>query len=68
MKEIKNETKILEAFNNMPFENKKISIEMKFVTRIRELEHLKVRVKANYVREIKFIDDQIKSYERSIDY
>ena len=50
----------------MPFEYRKITSNSETMVRIRDLQRLKERVKDNYLREIKYINDRIKSYLQSI--
>jgi hypothetical protein len=55
-----------DAFNSMPFEYRKITANSETTTRIRDLLRLKERIKQNYDREIKYINERIKSYLQSI--
>lgn len=57
---------VSDAFNSMPFEYRAISSNSETMVRIRDLQRLKERVKDNYLREIKYIDERIKSYLKSI--
>jgi len=65
-KPIKNEAVITEAFNMMPFEYRKIAADSEILVRIRDLQRMKKRINANYLRELKFIDDTIANYERNL--
>jgi hypothetical protein len=58
--------RVSDAFNSMPFEYRKITSDSETMVRIRDLERLRDRIKSNYERELKFINDQIKSYLQSI--
>jgi hypothetical protein len=64
--DIGNENTISEAFNEMPIEYRKIAINLELIVRIRDLQRLKTRIKENYERELKYINEQIKIYKRSI--
>ena len=58
---------VSDAFNAMPFEYRKIASNSETMVRIRDLERLKVRVKENYEREIKHINEQIKHFLHTIE-
>ena len=55
-----------EAFNNMPYQYRKIASDTETAARIRDLLILKDRVEQNYKRELQYINDRIKSYLRTI--
>jgi hypothetical protein len=57
---------VSEAFNAMPFEYRKIASDSETMVRIRDLQRLKDRLKANYEREIKYINETIKHYLNTI--
>jgi len=57
---------VTEAFNNMPFEYRHIASNSETQVRIMDLERLKIRLKENYERELKFINEKIKYYLHSI--
>ena len=55
-----------DKFNSMPFEHRIISVDIEMIARIQDLELLKERVKANYTREIQYINARIKNYESTL--
>jgi antitoxin component of RelBE/YafQ-DinJ toxin-antitoxin module len=57
---------VSDAFNAMPFEYRKITANSETMTRIRDLQRLKERIKDNYMREMEWINERIKSYLQSI--
>jgi hypothetical protein len=57
---------VSDAFNAMPFEYREITADSETMVRIRDLQRLRDRVKSNYLRELKWIDETIKSYLRTI--
>jgi hypothetical protein len=57
---------VSDAFNTMPFEYRKITSNSETMTRIRDLQRLKERMKDNYMREMKWVNERIKSYLQSI--
>lgn len=57
---------IAENFNAMPLEYRKTSIDSELLVRIQDLLRLKDRVKENYEREVNYINDRIKGYERGL--
>jgi len=57
---------VSETFNAMPFEYRKITSDSETMIRIRDLQRLRDRVKSNYLRELKWIDETIKNYLRTI--
>lgn len=63
---IKNRQKVNQLFNEMPFECRKIAVDAELVSRIQDLLLLKNRLKENYEREVKYIDERIKSYNSGI--
>ncbi len=63
---IKNRQKVNHNFNLMPFESRKVAADAELVARIQDLLLLKKRLKDNYDREVKYIDDRIKSYNDGI--
>jgi hypothetical protein len=53
-----------EYFNDLPFETRVVCSNLETATRIRDLQRQKERLKANYEREMKFINDKIANLER----
>ena len=57
---------VSDAFNAMPFEYRAIASDSETMVRIRDLQRLKERIKDNYEREIKYINERIKHYLQTI--
>jgi hypothetical protein len=55
-----------DRFNTLPFESREIAVDSELVSRIRDLERLKKRIKDNYVRELKWINSNIKNYKSGL--
>lgn len=54
------------AFNSMPYEQRKIAVDSEMIARIQDLEYLKDRLKLNYQREIRWINERIKNYQSGL--
>ena len=57
---------VTDTFNSMPFEYRHIASNSETQVRIMDLERLKIRMKANYEKELKYINEQIKYYLQTI--
>jgi hypothetical protein len=55
-----------DRFNALPFESREIACDSELVSRMRDLEYLKQRLKENYVRELKWVNSRIKSYRGNL--
>ena len=64
--DIKNKQKITDDFNGMTFEQRGIAGKIIQTYEIRDLLILRDRVKANYQREMKWINDNLKSRIKNI--
>lgn len=58
--------KISEEFNALTFEQRGVAIKVELCARILDVEIAKKRLKTNYTREMKYLNDKIKSFEQNL--
>lgn len=62
--EVKNE--LIQAFNDMPHEYRKIAANAEVLARINDLVILRNRLRENYTRELNYVNERINTLEKHL--